>query len=203
MGLVHALRTAACCSALVVLTSCAPTVEATPPASSAPSAASPSATPTPVALEGAFAQPAVCRDLLPLSAIARLEGDGLALLGGPDGKFGDDYLSEPSPEQALGGITCIWGFESTEISSVTISVAPLSAATRPGVVANLTDQGLNSELDEDATVFWQQGDEDHEPAILNFLRAGSWISVIQTVGGPENYDEAELLASETFETVYG
>jgi hypothetical protein len=125
------------------------------------------------------------------------------LLGGPDGLYGDEYLLDPSPEQQAGGITCIWGPPDTEISSVTVSVAPLDSSTRPAIVTDLSvTQGLNETVDGAATLYWKLGDTDHHPAIVNVLLADSWISVIQTVGGTDAYAEAEALAAEVHELVY-
>jgi hypothetical protein len=151
-----------------------------------------------------FTMPTACHQILTADTLRVLETRGLVLLGGPDGVYGDDYLLEPSPEQEAGGITCIWGDPDTEISSVTISVAPLSAATRAEVVSSLAvEQGLNETIGETASYYWLLGDDEHAPAMLNVLTADSWISVIQTIGGDANYTEAENLAIEVHGRVYG
>ena len=149
-----------------------------------------------------FTQPTTCAEALPAERIAEIEQNGLILLGGPGGRYGTAYAADPSPEEQAGGVTCIWGFGDTEVSSVTVSIAPLAPATRADVVESLTDQGLNEGLDGDASVFWQEGDEDFEPAVYTALRADSWISVIETVGGPDAYDEAVEIAEEAFEATH-
>ena len=197
----HALLPAIGLVLAAALTGCAQSAPiATPQASSTPSA---SPTPTPEAAPTVFRQPALCAEALPAELIADLEVDrGLVLLGGPEGRYGLDYSLDPTPEERAGGITCIWGFGDTEVSSVTVSIAPLAPATRADVVESLTDQGLNEGLDGDASVFWQEGDEDFEPAVYTALRADSWISVIETVGGPDAYDEAVEIAEEAFEATH-
>lgn len=175
----------------------------------APPVAAPSASPTPSpsptldAAPTTFTQPALCSESLPSERIAELEGDrDLVLLGGPEGRYGLDYALDPSPEERAGGITCIWGYSASEVSSVTVSVAPLSAASRAPVIAELVDQGLNEAIDGNATIYWQEGDTEHQPAIINVIRADSWISVIQTIGGPDAYDDALAIAAEAYATVY-
>jgi hypothetical protein len=134
--------------------------------------------------------------------LSALDGDGLVLLGGPGGRYENDYLLEPSPEERLGGITCIWGFSDTEVSSITVSVAPLSPENRSGVVESFVAEGFNeSELDG-ASVFGQQGDTTTEPAIINALRADSWISVIATIGGTDSYEQGLQILAETTQSVY-
>ena len=186
----------------VVLAGCSPAAApGNEPSGSTP--ASPVASAASEAGAEVFAMPTACLDILPDSRWAQFEADGLVLLGGPDGLYGDDYLLDPSPEQQVGGVTCIWGPPDTEVSSVAISVAPLSAADRPAVVSDLTGtQGLNESVGETATYYWKLGDSDDHPAILNVVTDDSWISVIQTIGGTDNYAEAERLAAEVHELVY-
>ena len=186
----------------LLLAGCAPeplAAEPTPPGP-APTATF-SATAAPVT--ETFAMPTLCSQILPASRVDAWLNEGIVLLGGPDGKYGDDYLAEPSPEQELGGITCIWGPSDSENSSVTISVAPLGASTRAAVVKDLAvNQGLNEEVSAAITLYWQHGDTELEPAILNVLRADSWISIIQTLGGTASFAEAEDLADEVHTLVY-
>ena len=188
-------------AAALLLTGCAPEASTADPSTTPTGAA---ATPTQSAAPPeTFTMPSLCAQIVPEERVNAWLNDDVILLGGPDGKYGDDYLADPSPEQQLGGITCIWGPSDSENSSVTISVAPLSAATRDDVVMDLAvTQGLNEETFDGATIYWQQGDTELEPAILNVLRADSWISVIETVGGPDSYDEAEDLADEVRALVY-
>jgi hypothetical protein len=174
----------------------APSATASPTASPTPTASS---EPEPSSLE--FVQPGDCAEALPASRITAFEDAGLALLGGPGGKYGSHYLAGPTPEERAGGITCIWGDPETDASSITVSVAPLGS-TRPAIVQSLLDQGLNEAIDGDVMLYAVQGDEDHAPAILNVLRPDSWISVIQTVGGAEASEEALTIADEVAGVVY-
>ena len=185
----------------LLLAGCAPETGSGDPTSTP---TEPVSTPTEtVAPAAIFSMPSLCADILPASRVDAWLDDDIVLLGGPDGKYGDDYLADPSPEQQLGGITCIWGPSDSENSSVTVSVAPLAAADREDVVTDLVvTQGLNEETFEGATIYWQQGDTELEPAILNMLRADSWISVIETVGGSDSYAEAEDIADEVYALVY-
>ena len=197
----HALLPAIGLVLAAALTGCAQSAPiATPQASSTPSA---SPTPTPEAAPTVFRQPALCAEALPAELIADLEVDrGLVLLGGPEGRYGLDYSLDPTPEERAGGITCIWGFGDTEVSSVTVSVAPITAESRAPIVAQLVYQGLNESVAGDANVYWQEGDTEEQPAIVNVVRAESWISVIQTIGGRAAYDEAVDIANDVHETVY-
>jgi hypothetical protein len=169
--------------------------------------ASPTATPTPTptptqsATALAFVLPKDCATALPASRLAAFDDAGLALLGGPGGKYGEHYLADPTPEENAGGITCIWGDDETDVSSITVSIAPLGA-TRPAIVQSLLDQGLNEAIDGELTLYAQQGDEEAAPAVLNVLRTDSWISVIQTVGGTAAFDEAITVAEEAASIAY-
>lgn len=198
----RALSTTAVVLLLALLCGCA---EQTPLAAEPTSSATvePTASATAEAPLEVFRMPTACAEILPAERLAKFDAAGLKLLGGPDGEYGDDYLLDPSPEQRAGGITCIWGPPDTEVSSVTISVAPLSPSARPAVVADLAgSQGLNETVSDTATYYWQLGDRDLQPAILNVLTTDSWISVIQTVGGNDSYAEAETLALEVHELIY-
>jgi hypothetical protein len=198
----HAVPTTAVVILAVLLAGCS----ADPAPANGPSESG-SASPTPsTAGESAaevFAMPTACLDILPQQRLDEFGADGLVLLGGPDGEYGDEYLLDPSPEQRAGGITCIWGPPDTEISTVAISVAPLAASARPGIVSDLAvSQGLNETVSDRATYYWQLGDLDHQPAILNVLTAESWVSIIKTVGGTDSYADAERLAAEVLDLVY-
>ena len=185
----------------LVLAGCAPEAAAQNP-SATPTDSEPTPSQTATATVE-FTMPSQCTPILPESRIDGWLEDGIVLLGGPDGKYGDEYLADPSPEQQLGGITCIWGPSDSENSSVTVSVAPLTAENRREVVTDLVvTQGLNEETFDGATIYWQRGDTELEPAILNVLRADSWISVIETIGGEVSYAEAEDIADEVYSLVY-
>ena len=186
---------------LAVLAGCTaaetPKETPTPTASEAPVA---SATPEPVALK--FTMPTDCNAILPESRVDAFTADGIVLLGGPGGLYGSDYLADATPEEQAGGISCIWGFADSEVSSFTISVAPLSAATRPAVIESFAEQGLNEDLAGDAVTYGVQGDRTLDPAIMNVLRGDSWISVIATIGGTDSYNQSVEIAQEVHDLVY-
>ena len=164
--------------------------------------AAPSAAPEPTEEPEVFTLPTDCTTMLSADRVADFATQGLALLGGPGGKYGTDYLADPTPEESAGGMTCIWGFDDTDFASVTISVAPLAPADRAGVVTSLIEQGLNETVEGNTTTYVQQGDANSQPAIINVLRSDSWISVIETVGGEEFYAEAVMLADDVHGQVY-
>ena len=186
---------------LAVLAGCTaaetPKETPTPTATETPVA---SATPEPVALK--FTMPTDCNAILPESRVDAFTADGIVLLGGPGGLYGSDYLADATPEEQAGGISCIWGFADSEVSSFTISVAPLSAATRPAVIESFAEQGLNEDLAGDAVTYGVQGDRTLDPAIMNVLRGDSWISVIATIGGTDSYNQSVEIAQEVHDLVY-
>ena len=191
---------AAALTAILLLAGCA----AETPVDETPveTPAAPSAAPEPTEEPEVFTLPTDCTTMLSADRVADFETQGLALLGGPGGKYGTDYLADPTPEESAGGMTCIWGFDDTDFASVTISVAPLAPADRAGVVTSLIEQGLNETVEGNTTTYVQQGDANSQPAIINVLRFDSWISVIETVGGEEFYAEAAMLADDVRDQVY-
>jgi hypothetical protein len=158
--------------------------------------ATPEISPTETVEKEPFAMPTACAGILPEARITSFEAQGLILLGGPGGLYGEDYLLDPTPEEAAGGITCIWGDEQVPESTVTVSVAPLSAATRSGIVEELIGQGLNETPLEDAISYSRLGDEVSSPAIVNVLRTHTWISVIEALGGEAFLEEAITITDE-------
>ncbi len=150
-----------------------------------------------------FTMPTTCTEIFPQSRLDNLASQGLELLGGPGSPEGNDAFFDPTPEQLVGGISCIWADPDGDIADLLISVAPLSASTRPGVVNDLTTQGLNEgTADNDAITFGQLGDELGAPAIYNEITNESWISVISAFGGQVFYDEALEFVAEIRGEVY-
>jgi hypothetical protein len=161
----------------------------------------PTPEPTETSSDRVFSMPEDCHGILPQARQDALASEGLILLGGPGGQF-EQYFADPTPEEQAGGISCIWGDEDVPESTVIISVAPLSAATRANVVDNLLAQGLNEAVLEDGISYAQLGDDNSAPAILNIVRDDSWISVIEALGGEAFFDEAVELAGEVADQVY-
>ncbi len=198
----HTALVLAALSATLLLAGCSSGPAETPivPVDLPSSAESP--TPEPTVTAPVFTMPSDCAGIIPASRIGAFEDDGLVLLGGPGGRYENDYLLEPSPEERLGGITCIWGFSDSEVSSITVSVAPLSLENRSGVVESFVSEGLNESEIDGASVFTQQGDTRTEPAIINALRPESWVSVITTIGGTDFYEEGLQILTEVTQSVY-
>jgi hypothetical protein len=161
----------------------------------------PTTTATQGPTEHVFAMPADCTVLLPADRQQAFADQGLVLLGGPGGQY-PHYYADPTPEEQVGGISCIWGDEAVPESTVTVSVAPLTPSSRSAVVDNLIAQGLNEAVLDDGISYAQLGDENSAPAVLNIIRDDSWISVIEALGGEAFFDEAVELAAEAAEQVY-
>jgi len=189
--------------ALVLLAGCtpAPAGEPTeePEATPAPTATTP-ATQAPTAR--AFAQPDRCADLLTADTAAAFAADGLELLGGPEGRYGQEYFAEPTPEERAGGISCVWGDEADVASTVIVSVAPVTTATRSGIVSALIAAGLNESQIEGAISYARIGDDVSSPAELHVIRADSWISVLEALGGESRFQHATELVDEVTAQVY-
>lgn len=116
--------------------------------------------------------------------------------------YGEDYFAEDTAEEVAGGITCVWGDQAEQASTVVISVAPVSTATRSGIVSDLIAQGLIETPVEGALSYAQLGDDTSTQAILNVIRNDSWISVIEALGGEVRFQRATELVDEVTELVY-
>ncbi|MBX9719323.1 MAG: hypothetical protein K2X36_10860 [Microbacteriaceae bacterium] len=176
-----------------------------------PVAEEPTPEPTPTAVETAepepvdlsFTMPADCTTILPAARVEALTAQSLELLGGPGSVYGDDYFFDPTPEQLVGGISCVYAQDGVDLPSLLISVAPVSPANRARIIDDLTVQSLNEATTaEGALTYGQQGDETIAPAIYNVVTQESWISVISSPGGPTVYEEAVVLAGEVEAQVY-
>lgn len=163
-----------------------PTDTAAPPAAGAP----------------VFEMPDLCVDILTPETQDAFAADDLDLLGGPDGKYGESYFGDPTPEERAGGITCVWGDEDVTASTVIVSVAPITTATRSGIVRALIDNGLIESQIEGGLTYARIGDDVSAPAELHIIRSESWVSVIQAVGGEERFQQATELVDEVTEQVY-
>ncbi len=169
------------------------------PRASATADGSPSEEPSPSANPSAdpvFRMPTACAAVLPASRVAEFAGLGRELLAGPDGKYGDTYFADPTPEQLAGGITCLWGEENAPENSVIVSVAPLDDVSRGATIEALVEQGLNERVDGENLVYERTGDDVAAPAIVNVIADDSWVSVIEGSGGQESYEDAVELCDE-------
>lgn len=192
-------------AAALALTACAtpsggaPATGSTPEPTSAPVVPSP----TPATERKAtFAQPDECAEILPTATVTTFERRSLELLGGPGGAYGTDYFADPTPEERQGGISCVYGSEVMQTELIVISVAPLSPAVRPEIMADLLEAGLNETQVDDAIVYEKTGDIQTAPSELHVLRGTSWISVITAPGGGDAHAEARELAAEVAGEVY-
>jgi hypothetical protein len=190
--------------AILVISGCAAEPEPTPvqPTETAEPSATPTAVAEPTAEPLEFTQPRACLEMLPPSRLDAFADDQLDLLGGPGGVYGTSYFSDATPEEAEGGISCIWGSESMQTRQIVISVAPVSPANRLRITDEFAAQGLNEERLEDTMVYGRQGDLEIAPSVLNVLRDDSWISVLTSPGGQASYEEAQAVAAEVAGNVY-
>ena len=189
--------------AIMLLAACVPPSASDDENPSADPDPTPSATSTtPSTSVPVFEQPEQCADILSPQTVAAFEADGLDLLGGPGGTYGGDYFPEETAEERAGGITCVWGDEEVLASTVVISVAPVSSATRSGIVSDLIEQGLIESQIDGALTYAQIGDETSSQAMLNVIRSDSWISVIEAVGGEDRFQRATELVDEVTGLVY-
>lgn len=157
----------------------------------------------PEAPELSFVMPADCTTILPQERLDSFAEQGLELLGGPGSVYGDDYFFDPTPEQLVGGISCVYAEDGTDLSSLLVSVAPVSAATRAQIINVLAAQGLNEGTTDDRAVTYSQfGDESAAPAIYNVITNESWVSVISAFGGQLFYEEAVSIADDVTGEVY-
>jgi hypothetical protein len=190
-------------AAIVLLAACVPPTASGDETPSADPDPTPTATSTnPSTSVPVFAQPRDCVDILTPETQAAFEADGLELLGGPGGTYGGEYFPEETAEEQVGGITCVWGDEDVLSTTVVISVAPVSSATRSGIVSDLIAQGLIESQIDGAITYAQIGDETSSQAMLNVIRSDSWISVIEAVGGEDRFQRATELVDEVTGLVY-
>lgn len=190
-------------AAIVLLAACVP------PAASGDETPSPDPEPTSSATSTSpstsvpvFEQPERCVDIITPETASAFEAAGLELLGGPGGTYGGEYFPEETAEERAGGITCVWGDEDVLATTVVISVAPVTTATRSGIVNDLIDQGLIESQIDGAITYAQIGDETSSQAMLNVIRSDSWISVIEAVGGEDRFQRATELVDEVTGLVY-
>ncbi|WP_395640090.1 hypothetical protein [Pseudolysinimonas sp.] len=149
-----------------------------------------------------FAMPELCADILTASTQSAFDAAGRDLLGGPDGRYGEDYFEDPTPEERAGGITCVWGDEDETATTVIVSVAPITASNRSGIVKALIDNGLVESQVEGGLTYARIGDDVSAPAELHVIRTESWISVVEAVGGEERFQQATELVDEVTAQVY-
>ena len=147
-------------------------------------------------VELVFTLPTSCRDIVPQDAFVSLTSGDIGLLRGPgSGSVEGVYLEGQSPQEERGGISCLFG-NADETITYTISVAPMTQATRAEVIDGLLAQKLNpgQTLDGGLT-YWIQGDQETVPAIYNALYDDAWYEVLIFPGGRLAYEECESLVT--------
>lgn len=144
-----------------------------------------------------FTLPDSCRSILPDPAIERLTSGEVDLLRGPgSGSTETVYPAGPSPQEERGGISCLFG-NIEETRTYTVSVAPMTQATRAEVIDGLLAQQLNpGQTLDGALTYWIQGDQENVPAIYNAVYPDSWYEVLIFPGGRIAYEEAESMVSQ-------
>ena len=188
---------------IAVLAGCGPAPatgdDETDPPTSDPT---PTATSTTAPAAAVFEMPATCADILTAATQSAFAADGLDLLGGPDGQYGENYFGDPTPEERAGGISCVWGDEDAPATTVIVSVAPVTTSTRSGIVGSLIANGLVESQIEGGLTYARIGDDVSAPAELHVIRTESWISVIEAVGGEARFQHATELVDEVTAEVY-
>lgn len=144
-----------------------------------------------------FALPGSCREILPLERFDQLVAGELDLLRGPgSGSTESVYPEGPSPQEERGGISCLFA-NSDETETYTISIAPMTQASRAEVIDGLLDQQLNPGQTADGVLtYWIQGDQATVPAIYNALYDDAWYEVLIFPGGRIAYEESESLVAQ-------
>jgi hypothetical protein len=211
----HSLFTAAgflAPAALVVVTlvGCAPTAAPTtaPTTSESASPTEPTVEPTTPVVTETFTMPADCTEILPPANIAKFESDGIALLAGPGGKYGDELITDPTPETVAGGISCYFGVDNEDINALTVSylvsAVPLDETTRAAAIADLTEQGMLQSTDERGDISFGVlgGGAGQSTANYNIIAVDSWISVISSQGGEKAFLAAVKLADAVHVNTY-
>lgn len=187
---------------IALLSGCTPEPPETDTSPSSGSEPTPSETATSGPAVPVFGMPELCVDFLTPETAAAFAADGLDLLGGPGGVYGEDYFDGPTPEEQEGGITCVWGDEEVPASTVIVSVAPITTSSRSRIVGALIENGLVESTVEGALTYARIGDDVSAPAELHIIRNESWISVIEAVGGEDRFQQATELVDEVTEQVY-
>ena len=155
-----------------------------------------------------FIQPTDCTQLLPASSVAELADEGTVLLRGLGSGNPEPIFAEgQTPEELVGGISCLYGPPSQDDSeaesndseaessvSIIVSVAPVDEAVRPQIISDLISQKLNiGQTNDGAATYWIWGDDANVPALHNTLYQDSWYSALIQPGGRSGYEKGAAL----------
>lgn len=202
-----AIASVLCAVVVTTVTGCAIPEEPAPSNTPVPTVeptVEPSPTPTPLA----FVPPADCTEILPAAVMKQLAKDGIIILAGPGGKYGDELITEPTPEMIAGGISCYFGIDNEDLSLLEvrelISAVPVTPKSRKSIEADLDAQGLNQDVDDAGnTTFGILGTSNGQTtATYNVITDDSWVSVISAEGGEEAFAEAIDLANAVRDATY-
>lgn len=192
-----------------VLVGCAPSQEVVPTTEPIPTAtAEPTPEPTVPVQTEFFAMPDDCTAMLPAKRLAAFEADGVILLAGPGGKYGNELITEPTPEMDAGGISCYFGIDNEDPTllevRVLVSAVPLDDTSRSETIAYLTELGLLEGTDERGNVtFGILGTNSGQTtASHNVIAPDSWISVISAKRGEKAYLAAVDIANDVHIATY-
>ncbi|KRO38306.1 MAG: hypothetical protein ABR66_04045 [Microbacteriaceae bacterium BACL25 MAG-120322-bin65] len=146
--------------------------------------------------------------MLPASSVAELADEGAVLLRGLGSGNPEPIFAEgQTPEELVGGISCLYGPPSQDDSeaesndseaesnvSIIVSVAPVDEAVRPQIISDLISQKLNiGQTNDGAATYWIWGDDANVPALHNTLYQDSWYSALIAPGGRSGYEKGAAL----------
>lgn len=193
----------------VALAGCAPMPLATPTTEpSAVATSEPTEEPTTPVVTESFVMPTDCLEILPEANTTKFDADGIVLLAGPGGKYGDELITDPTPETVAGGISCYFGLDNEDLNllavSYLVSAVPLDETTRVEIIADLTAQGLTQSTDERGDVSFGVlgGSSGQTTANYNVIAVDSWISVISSKGGEKAFLASVKLADAVHLNTY-
>lgn len=145
-----------------------------------------------------FVAPANCTELLPDQALATLEASEVSLVRGPGSPSEEGIYPEgQTPEELIGGLSCLFAVPGEEDSGLTIilSAAAVDPSVRPEIINDFIAEGLNTGLTADGSglTYWRWGDDVNVTALHNALYQDSWYSALIQPGGRSAYDQGVAL----------
>jgi hypothetical protein len=193
---------------MLMLAGCAPMT--TPTAGPNPTdTTQPTIDPTEIPVQTEFfSMPADCTGILPAAQVDAFAADGVVLLAGPGGKYGNELITDPTPEMIAGGISCYFGIDNEDLTllrvKLLVSAVPLDATNRQAVIDDLSSQGLARAMNERGEVtFGILGvSEGQTTANYNVIASDSWISVLSSDGGEAAFLAIVSLANDVHTANY-
>lgn len=176
--------------------------------SATPTTTNPSETASPTTPTETFTMPVDCTTILPESRITSFAAENIVLLAGPGGKYGDELITQSTPEMEAGGISCYFGTDSDDPNlltiSVLLSVVPLNSTNSAGVISTLEGQGLLKGTDTAGNLTYgiAGNSESQTTAAYSVITSDSWISGVSGTGGEDSLTELMQLTSEMHDVLY-